>query len=727
MGHRKYWLGSAAIVALVACGPVYAQGATDDPQSAAEGGSSGLEEIVVTARKRTESLQDIPVAISAFSAEKLDERGVRSVADLASAVPSVAMTGKSDGNFNPNIIVRGISSSARNVGFESSLGVYVDGVFMGRTSGFDQDLSDVERVEVLRGPQGTLFGKNTIAGAISIVTTDPSSTPRFAATADIGNYALRSGSIAVSGPLTETLSAKISVYGLDRDGYVENLNSAGTGPETVGDMRAWTTRAALRWAPNDAIDIQLRGDYGRTRGHIFEREILAGIGTTPGRFTIDQDAQGLEKRTLGGVSLTANVELGSDLQLTSISAWRTLRYGAADYDVDSTPLDLLTAELGDRLNQYSQELRLASSGSGPLSFVGGLFFSRQNANSNRLFELGEDVGFEVATRIRSRVTTSSIAAFLNADYRLTDTLSVNAGGRFTSERKTLRYAQEGGDLLGYPSLSFRDRQSDKDMSVTMSLNYKPVEDMLLYLKYSTGFKSGGWNADIRGTGGAPFTADALKFDPESIESFEAGYKLTAWDRRLRLNVAAYYMRYKDIQISEFIGGLAGFKTTNAGRAHSKGIEVELAVKPVPALELSGGFGINHARYDEYPSAGVGGQDLSGTRMLAPKFTGSFAADLTQPLGAGDLIAGLSYTVRSAFPANPLDPNSGTDSQNTIDGRLGYRWASGLEVYAWVKNLFNDSYFDGRGTMSNLEIIGQSQIGGVYGAPRTYGLRLGYRF
>lgn len=698
------------------------------PDAFAQEQSATLEELVVTARKREENLQDIPLAVSAFSADALEARGVRSVTGLASAVPNVAITGQADGDFDTNIIIRGISSSARNVGFESSLGVYLDGVFMGRTSGFDQELADVTRVEVLRGPQGTLFGKNTISGAISIVTADPTPTPIAKVFGEVGNFNLWSGGVAVSGPIIDgRLAGKLSVSGGQHDGYVDNLNSTGRGADTLGRRETWNARAALQWQAGDDLKIDLRGDYGEKRGSVFETEAISGFGYVPGVRTADVDRPGAELRKLGGASLTATLDLPNELTLTSISAYRMLDFGIDQHDLDSSPVDLLYADIADGLQQYSQEFRLASDASERLNYVAGLYLFQQIGKSDRLFAFGADAGLPGGVAIKSRVKTSSIAGFVNADYRFSDTVALNGGVRFTKEEKDLRYRQEGGDLIGYPTENLTDSLSDQDASLTIALNYTPADESLLYLKYSTGFKSGGWNADLKGTGGAPFTAADLRFEPEQIASYEAGYKVTTWGRRLRINIAAYYLSYEDIQVSQFIGGLAGFKTTNAGKAHSQGVEIEVTARPIPELELTAGLGVTDARYDEYPNAGVQGLDLSGTRLEAPKYTGSLSADYTRPAGPGDIIGGFTYSFRSAYPVDPLDPNSGTDAHDLLDARLGYRWPSGLEAYVWGQNLFDQTYEETRGTISNLELFGLSQVGVSYGPPRTFGVRVNYAF
>ena len=711
-----------AVGASLVASPASAQAANDD--------ATMVETIVVTARKRAENLQEVPVSVTALSGADLERRGVDNAAELQYTVPNLTLSATDD--LNPNFIIRGINSGARNVGFESSLGLYVDGVFLGRTSAFTQGVTDIERIEVLRGPQGTLFGKNTTSGAINIVTQRPTESVAGKLFVEAGNYGIRKTEGDLRGPIIEDkLLGKVSFFTSERDGYLKNLRSSGQGPKRLDTEEVWGGRGELLWRASEETEVSLKGDYARNSQNLADGEILVGPGAVAGPRTVDVNRPNRERRTIGGVSLTATHDMDAGQELVWISAYRKLKYGFPSADLDDTPQDLLVTNYLDDLDQYSHEVRLQSSGDGPFTYVAGLYAFRQTGNSARRATFGSDTPFEgVFLGTRTRVKTTSYAAFVNAEYEISEAWSVSGGLRYTREEKTLRFTQDGIPSFGYVDLAnVRDKLTDSDLSPTLTLNYKFSDEVFGYARASRGFKSGGWNADfVVAESSAAFRPADIRFGAESMMVYELGLKSILLDGRLRLNVAAFNQSYKDVQVTQFVGGLEGYRTTNAGKARSRGAEADFELVVVPGLTVDGGVGYADAKYTDFRNATDAGDDYTGVSLGGPKFTANVGVQYRHEIGdAGHLLARLDYSYRSAAPAAPDDVESRVPRFAVVDARIGFESRVGWEAYLFAANLLDNDYVINRGTSGDLDAFGLSQINEQYGPPRTYGVRLGYRF
>lgn len=761
--------------------PAYAQNAESD--------DGALDEIVVTAQKRTEKLIDVPISITAISADQLEARGAKNVRDLSFSVPN--FTSYSQSNFNPGIVVRGLSSSARSIGFESGLGAYIDGVYAGRTASFTQDLDDVERVEVLRGPQGTLFGKNTTIGAVSIITARPGNDFAGSASGEYGNFGHYRVSLGVAGPIVQDrVAAKLSGYLDSTDGYVKNVFPSGV-PRLNGEKN-FGVRGELRFTPSESLDIALRGDYGRGKFTSFENEVVAVTGNAfripvdsvvPGTNTINVNGRNAAVRKLYGTSLSINYTLPSDHVLTSISAYRKFDGKTEGTDIDNVSFDYLSIDYFDKTAQISQELRIASPDTGRFKYVAGLYYFDQKATSDRNTLIGADAVSIVGAlltaggvpapfvpslvanpviRTNVIVKTKAYAAFANASFEIVDNLTLLAGLRYTKETKSLLVEQTAPGFLSLPGVlgpaptylnvtPTTDNQSDSDLSPTVGLSYKFSNAVTGYVKYSKGFKSGGWNAELLSPNRAPtaanpsfFDVSQIRFNSENIVSYETGLKAELFDRRLRLSSALFQLDYSDIQLSRFVGGLDGYKTDNAGRARVRGFELELNARPVNGLDLSASVGYADAKYLRYliipavpdpdgagPLTGAPEVNQDGFALDAPKWTATFGAQYAVPvsdtltltfrndfsyrskrLGTGDVAERLATTVPSFL---------------TVDARITLASDAGWEIALWGKNVTDNRYAIERLSNTNLAFLGVTQQTTSYGPPRTYGVRLGYKF
>ena len=778
MGARDEIAGLKAVVPLCATLAVLL-GSSGLQAARADETPQGLEEIVVTAQKRPERLLDVPISLSAMTGEQLAERGVQNVRDLQFSIPN--FTSYSQINFHPNFLVRGFDSQASNIGFESGLGIYVDGVFMGRPEALTQQLADVEQVEVLRGPQGTLFGKNTTLGAVSVTTVRPDNTLQGSVSAELGNYDLRSASAYVSGPLMpDALYGKISGFILDHSGYVSNN---GGSPSRLQDEGSQGGRVELRFAPTSALDIALRGDWSQTRTHPIDLQItdtppdgnplgipLDNIETSPRNVAINSPNR--DDREIGGGSLTVTFSPAGGYELTSISAARTLSYRVVGQDADATPHDYLTVTYFDRLSQFSEELRLASPSGRPLKYVVGAFYFHQSAKSNREFDLDADF-LSVAGSVfgappflltppsivtDSQVTTESVAGFANGSYDVTANLSLLAGIRFTHETKKLTASQDVIPLFGLPGILgpnpifadlpvSHDQLSDDDWSPTAGISYRFSPDAQAYLRYSKGFKSGGWNdallpaaigIDPANPNGnfnpADLRLDRIRFEPESIENYELGAKTEWLDHRVGVNIAIFQEDYKNIQVSHFVGGNIGYVTQNAAHARSRGFELEVATRLVPSLELGGSAGYADAKYVRYTDGCGPGCNLDGFRLNAPKLTLAAYAQLRR-----EFTPSLDWTIRADYSYRSDTPGTVTNAGaadptpyrvgafGVLNARAGIESKNGWQLYIWAKNLANRDYLVDRDAYTNLAVLGASQQGVLYGPPRTFGLSAGYHF
>ncbi|MDQ1154489.1 TonB-dependent receptor [Brevundimonas sp. SORGH_AS_0993] len=728
---RRLLMGGVAASVLVASvlaagGQAVAQEATASPPVVGH-----VEDIVVTARKVAERAQDVPASISVTTGEQLQAAGVNDIQGLTQRLPNVAMSGGIAGTLQGQVGIRGISTLVRNIGVESGVGFYVDGVYLGRPEAYNQELIDIDRIEVLRGPQGTLFGKNTIAGVFNIATKSPGDVLQGEGRVEVGNYDLYRLQAYVMGPLSDQFGFKLAAGYVKRDGVYENL-SGGQNGDAI-DTASY--RASLYYTPRDTTKIVLSFDGLNDRGHpaFFQVVDLAGYTsadvvtqkTTPHR--IDNNRPDSLTRDNYGLSLTAeqDVALGA---LTSITAWRRSRYDAS-LDDDQNQVDYLSSDLwSDTTEIFSQELRLAGR-LGPKSrYTVGAYAYNQKVDTDRILTLGAGFGIPGnpgLTTIGS-VKSEGYALFGDIDHDFSDRLSGSLGLRYSKEDKTVQFGQndQAGvfSLLGLPTLNYAADASDGDLSPTVSLSYKATPSILLYGRIAKGFKSAAFNVDLVSS------VNGLSAGPESATSGEAGVKSDLFDRRLRVNAAVFTTRYDDLQVSQLLG--SGVTLSNAGKATINGAELELTAFVAQGLRLDFSGGYTDATYDRFEncsvptSLGGGSADCSGKRVIgAPRFTVHASAEQVWPVSLGELVARIDFSGQSEvyYEATNSDRFKG-DARSVVDFRFGLR-TSRWDAFAWVKNVGDEAYetyMDDRSAIGVLKTT-------AYGEPRTFGLTLTARF
>lgn len=735
-----------------------------------------LEEIVVTAQKREEGLQDTPIAVTAFTASALDDKGIDNIAEVADFTPNLVfdttspVSGLSSGAV---IFIRGIGNTDFSLTTDPGVGTYVDGVYMSRSAGGVLDVLDVERIEVLRGPQGTLFGRNTIGGAVSITSRKPADTYGGSVDVTLGNFGRRDVRATADLPLSDTVRASLALSQKKRDGYVRRVLVG----DELGDEDKLSFRGTLVVEPNDRFDLQFSYDYTKIDEQSAGSTI---VGFTPGASTVGYalfraafapDAPGLDQFVTNGeddISF-ATGPTGTELSIDGISfiaslhgeSW-DLKYTGArretdgffNRDPDNSPVAITHTLNSNYLHeQTSHELQLTGDVGTRFRYVAGLYDFTEEGNDdvfvpiflpnvddpNNLF------GFPAAVNNFAEVDNGSEAIYAQGTYDVTDSLSLTAGIRRTEDDKTFIYTQyiaadiegnplpvplaavdENGDLVtGLIPLvgngSGRNRADFEETSIRLGADYRFSDDTLGYYSYSEGFKSGGFV--LRYVEARP---EPLTFEPEFVEAHEFGLKWQGWDDRLRINSAVFFMDYEDAQVT-FFDTLGGPITANAGSVDIKGVEFELTGLVTERLSVEVGLGYTDAEYDSItPISGLSltideSASLVNTPALSLNLGAEYAFDLA---GGHELAARLDYAYTDDVHNDSQNsPFLFQESYDVWNARLRFESASRV----WSATLFVDNLTDERFIVSGDSNFGLGFHEANYNRPREYGVRISANF
>jgi len=842
-----------ASMAMFALGLPTAVAAAEVTDPDASSNQMVLEEVIVTARRREEALQDTPVAISAFSAEDLKVQGIANTRDLQLSVPGLNFSEM--GNKAPSIFIRGIGQKETNSALDPGVGVYINSIYIARTDSQLLDVIDTESIQVLRGPQGTLFGKNNTGGALLVTTKLPHADAlEGEASTRLGNYGRRDVKVSGNLPLIDdTLAARVSVASTNLDGYLESTNNG----EHYGDQDRLGATGRLFWQASDMLSADvfyywskvdengagLTCIYQNPNG-VFNTFTWPGF-TAPNsyesRCRVSEAQADDDEVLINGPStfemtsqifgVTLNWEY-DNFDIKSITAWSRQDDIVSEDDSDGTDIKgvgtgslsilgalerSLAAGYGDfevpnneDRNQYSQELQVSGTALDErLSYTTGLFVAREEIDNTLS---GNLVGFngysykaDVFTLLpkilatNSNLTNDSYAIFAQGTYEVTDWYELTFGTRYTTEKRertaTLYEADcdaifasnlvaGAGNLCAFDVLSLADpsgfyanppsylpiRLVDEYLTLegkTITANNGEVNEnqdwskwtptftnaftlpdeylkdtvldsTLLYLTYSRGFKSGGF--EMRGL-------EITEFEPEEVTNYELGIKLDAFDQRIRFNTAVYYMDYDEIQIRVAEQGLSFsdilFFIDNAGAATIKGFEMELTALPLPNVILNATTSYTDARYDEFIAGDVdtssippipstvdrSEEDFAGI----PKLTYSLSAMVILPSEIGDFAPRLSMYYRdelfTGLDARAADPEfldlATIDDVTLWNFRVGFTPTNkdNIQLWLFVDNFTDEQYF--QGGFSNTESLGAGSF--VLGTPRTYGLEASYSF
>lgn len=720
--HSKRLLAGVGFAAMMMAAPAFAQDETAQDDSAQEEAQSGgLGDIIVTATKRgsAQNVQDVPIAITAFGSNELDSIHARSISSVSYAVPNASLesVGTTPGYANFSIRGLGINSSIPSI--DPTVGVFVDGVYLGVSAGVLFDTFDLEGVEILRGPQGLLFGRNVTGGAVLLRTTTPSNRFRLDAKAGLSTGLEKRASISVSGPIAgDVLSGKVAVYYNDDDGWFRNDFDG----KKIGGSETLIMRSALRLQPNDSFDLVLRYEHGRIRG---DGPAVTNHGLYPrDSFRVNQNYAGFVKTDWDQGIAELNIDTAfGDGKITNIAAVRALSNDSGA-DVDGSPATNLHSRNNIHQWQFSNELRYAGT-FGAFDVTTGLFYFNQDINyaEQRLLSGG---ALTVSGGGRQKQRTGGI--FATVDWRLTEQLTFSVGARYSAEEKEVqvRSIGVGGcnlDVLRC-SYDFTDKDNWDGFTPRIGVQFKPTEDTLLYASFAKGFRSGGYNFRNLNP-----NVDPGPFDQEKQDAYEIGLKQEIGGFA-RVNLAGFYSRINGTQ-REFQAPFAPFGNfqiiTNAADVSIKGIEGEVLVKPVSGLTIAGQFGYTKGKYEDilFDLNADGVINDADYALKLPRLSPwSYGGSITYATNLGgdfDAEARVGANYRDAAFYN--DQNTGLLRAATmVDASLAITHGR-VKVSVYGNNLLNEATF---GTEAPLPFFAGSTFSPL-NKGRVYGVEVGYKF
>ena len=769
----KYNVLCRTVIALmVTCSSATVVAQSDDAQTD-EDGQLTIEEVIVTAERREANLQDVPISVSSFSATTLEDLQVRNLGDLQSLVPNLSVH-VGDAN-NAVIYIRGVGQIDSIAFFEPGVGIYLDDVYLGRAQGAFLNVLDVERIEVLRGPQGTLYGRNTVGGAVKYVSASPTNEFSADVEATFGNFSRMDYRASISGALMkDRLLGRLTVAQLSRDGYSENIFDG----RHDGDQDTFYTRGVLKYLASDNFSIQLAVDYtnsdpdrSRTPAKVTPINVLvvdpytfglsvASFPADSDPFLVNADFNTIEQTKTKGSDLKLEWDISDALTFKSITSYRELEYGT-EVDLDATPINAFGIFYFNDQTQWTQEFQFLYEND-KLKAVGGLYYFNEEGTT---YDGGVFSNFLIALSGDSEFSTDSYAAFGQIDYNFNDHLTGIFGLRYTDEKKTYSRRAEDFDLtalagimfdpetfavsyanpellnpgsadlaldggIGVPRPGANPKPANFDnVSFKAGLQYQINDDAQVYGTISEGFKSGGFNGRVA-------DGQLEPYDEETLTSFEIGLKSQWLENRLRANFALFYTDYDDLQVSSFEASADGATFipvfTNAGKATIKGAEMELTALITDQLTLTANVGYLNAGYDEFfaePDPVTGEVvDVSDEREIvnSPEWDTFLGFSYAIPLASGGgltLFANWSYRSKTYLEVNSSE-NLAQDGYSVFDASITYDSPQGhWRVILGGKNLADEQY---RTHAFDLSAFPGVELG-YYNPPRTYSLTAIYKF
>ncbi len=711
-----------------------AHGQAQEPAAASTGADEqpGIQEVVVTARKMSESVQDIPLAIDVLDGATLAQRGIVNVQSLQGQLPSIAI---GEVNGIAQITSRGLGNDNFAPGSDPSVGLNVDGVVVSQPGAQLGAFFDLERVEVVRGPQGTLYGRNTTGGAINLVTRQPTADFSGYGTLSAGNYGALTAEGAVGGPIAGDKVLGRVAFKVDRhDGYGKNLRTG----DDIDDADRKAVRASLLLLPTDKLNIALSGEYtkeddanyqikyredsfpGATSPSLIPPGPQAGgsFATDPRDLNTDVDPFN-DRETIGAIA-TVSYFATDSLTFKSISGYRQFKSNSIR-DFDGTDAALAQAAIPMQTDQYTEELQAAYE-SEKLKAVGGLYYYKEELESD--IRVGANAFGPTNLLTISQngtVDTESVAGYANVTYYVTEQVGLNLGGRWSWEK---RVGDANFTRVG-TLFPFHTEGSVTDFTPRAGIEWTPNNDVLVYASYAEGSKSG-----VIASGS---TTPILR--PEEITAYEAGIKSTLFGRTLQANLSLYRYDIEDLQVSRTLPGSApgSFISIfeNAANARSQGVELELVWQPVAGLQLSSISGYSDATFTDFltvnPLDGPTGvlESQAGNRLVqTPEWSSTFGIEYRFDIGPGSLTANAQAQYQSRVYFTPF--NDDRTSQEPVT-----RYEAGLRFEPhdgqWYASLWGRNLSDELVATTKYVLASGRIISGQYTPPRTYGVTVGYNF
>lgn len=760
--NYRFVLLACTILAGVQPATAHAQ-ATDSASS-----EGGIHDIVVTARRSEERLQDVPVAVTGFDREQLAAMDIQSFGDIGKAVPNLDVQQQFGSASAPQFYLRGISTGSLKFETDAGIGLYIDGVYLGRPAGSAFDLADIERVEVLRGPQGTLFGRNSTGGAINFITAAPTGEFKVRVEGTAGNYDTYRGRVSVDLPALGPLSVRLSYLHSQNDGYVKNLtpgrvfnfaepfgtiksvksfgfeNTEAFGAAARLDLGNLTVDYKFDYTQKDSSQLgqQLLGfdpSFAATAPAIYQAPSVVVAPSTKRLGALPLDLATASDLKIQGHSLTAAYEISDNITIKSISAYRKYDEFVGGNDIDGAalidpfagtglPFTVIGGVSTRHQKQFSQEAQILGN-MGRLDWILGAFYFRETGYENTPVTIG--ALFPTTNIVPSRgpgtgttinlfgvpsdylagadtsVRNKSLAGYAHLTYK-TDNFELGGGIRYTKDNRREVIRAGGLRPFALPEETFNASGDHWDFDATGTYIFNP--NVRAYLRFATGYLSGGV------VGGVPFKA-------ETVKSYEAGFKGDFLDRSLRINAALFHTDRKNVQTLSFSAS-AGTFIVSAPSAKENGFELELTAVPTKGLSFNASLGYLDAKLADNPISGP-------VNSLAPKFTVSFGAQYDTPRFENDSY--LSFRIDNFFKDKRLsDPisNSATANLTTLPSRLDINarlslvdmpvFGTKAKISAWVQNLTNNNKLEFARNITTTVI-------GVFQVPRTYGVDVGFEF
>ncbi|UAB79321.1 TonB-dependent receptor [Erythrobacter sp. SCSIO 43205] len=719
-----------------------AQVAAQDNDAVQSGDTGGVNEILVTAQKEAQNIQDVPISITALAGETLEDAQVNNVLDLSNTLPNVQINSFSNSPDSAVFTIRGIGVNDADPYVGTTVSVVVDGVVVGVNTAALLSLFDIERVEVLRGPQGTLFGANTTGGVVNVVTKQPTGILGGEAQLVYGNYGQIEANASLNFPLGEEFAGKISVLHNSHNGYFRNYLDG----ERLGAQNVTSVRGYLQY-DNGIYDATVIGEYTASRNDSQTGILIAGPGElffTPGQ-TEDpfdymrgqsNDQPNANDRDTFSATLTQNLETSFGT-LTSITNYREYDNLLFSDDDAVTPV-LLQTRRDISHHQFSQELRNLVDLSDTTRLIAGVFYFQQEYFLDQSTKLDgflpglgqpqtqdqENKSISLFAQLYQELTPDlTLQAGLRYAYEKTEAISTNANSINASGGP----AQFDDPLIPGSEVIATGEESWNNVGWKFGMDYQASDDVLLYGYYARGFKSGGF------TGRIVIAEDIGPFDPEEVDTFEVGLKSDFADGRVRLNLAAFLNKYNDQQVVQnltFPSGANSATITNAGKSESKGFEIEATAVPVDGLTLTGSLAYLDAEYLEYDTQVLDATgalvpvSFAGNRLLnSPEWSAAAGFNWEGEVGPGILDLGAQYSYTSSkFTGFTNLPVELVPSINLVNAFASYSPDnSGITIGVWARNLFDEEYFNQR-----LNLTGIGTLASI-GAPRTYGVDVRVEF
>ncbi|MFA7440128.1 MAG: TonB-dependent receptor [Sphingomonadaceae bacterium] len=741
MKNRRYgfWLALGGTILTTGASPAFAQ----DAPTVSQTGSAQIQDIVVTARRRDENLQQTPIAITAISPVQLESKAAINIGDLQGAAPNVLITNQATGAAAANVSIRGLTFADIDKSFDPTVAVVVDGVFIGTNTGQFFDFFDIDQIEVLRGPQGTLFGRNTIGGVINIRRTRPTGEFGGKFEASYGNYDSWATRAVLNLPLLpDVLAAKLFYFHNESDGYLRDGIHGGR----VGGSNNENYGLSLLFTPTSTFDALLTLEKQDQRNDAR----VSNIARTGEVFCAFQPANECNRNTTGDLytvftnptdqlykAPAATLEMNWDLdvvKLTSVTGYRETKEEQTQ-DLDASSADLYRIERWQKFHQFSQELRAGGKIGDIFDYVvGGYYYDsayRRVQDTTVFGALGP------IQRIRG--TAKSYALFGDFNVNVTDQIRLSLGGRWTKDKKSSENYVEPDQ---FPDVKY----SGSKFTPKIGVDYQPTDDLMFYASWSRGYRSGGFS----GRGQTLFSS-TTPYGPETVDSYETGVKSSWFDRRLLVNIAGFYADYSDLQQTTTIpvqGGI-GNETivSNVGSARIKGLEFDVTARPIDNLTINASAGLLRSKFKDFFTqelfnGALTTFDYSENNLIYnPRETVSVTADYKIPLNFGDVLLTGGYRNIAPYDqqislgattvnANGVvivhgnDPRVRTDRQHLLDASASLAFdlnGNRARITAFGRNLAND-----RGAASAFTVAGLWSFATAR-EPRTYGVQLGYEF